>query len=122
MRVSEEMLRLFIDVSPETVSAILLKSILDLHGIHHKLTLASSGLVGQRIEDEARFHYYAATSPEDVVRAMNKRVSETGSSPKFRRVSTKMITEKKLIRNTGGTGTNSGTSGVTTTCSPLVCP
>ncbi len=98
VRVSEEMLRLFEDVSPETISAILLKSILDLHGVHNKLTLARGArLIGSRIEDEARFHYYSVISPDDVVRAMNKRVSETGSSPKFRRTSTKIITEKKLI-------------------------
>ena len=97
VRVSEEMVRLFEDVSAETISAILLKSVLDLHGVYQKLTLAkASKLIGGRVEDEARFHYYSIISPPDVVSAMNKRVNATGSSPKYRRTSTKIITEKKL--------------------------
>ena len=104
VRVSEEMVRLFEDVSAETISAILLKSVLDLHGVYQKLTLAKAAkLIGGRIEDEARFHYYSIISPPDVVEAMNKRVKATGSSPKYRRISTKIITEKKLIHKVGYT-------------------
>ena len=96
--VSQEMVRLFEDVSAETISAILLKTILDFHGTHQKLTIAKGArMVGGRVEDEARFHYYSVISPPDVVDAMNKRVKATGSSPKFRRTSTKIITEKKLV-------------------------
>lgn len=97
--ICEEMLRLFDVVSPETISAILLKSVLDLHGIYQKLTPAKAAkLIGGRIEDEARFSYYETTSPPDVVEAMKKRVRATGSAPKYRRTSTKLITEKKLTR------------------------
>lgn len=102
VRVSQEMLRLFEDVSAETIAAILLKSVLDFHGIYKQLTPAKAArLIGSRIEDEARFHYYSVVSPPDVVAAMNKRVNATGSSPKFRRTSTKLITEKRLTKQHG---------------------
>ena len=99
VRVSEEMLRLFIDVAPEKVAAILLKSVLDLHGVFNKKTLpAAARFIGTRIEDEARFTYYSTISPPDVVRAMNERVKASGSSPHYRRLSTKLITEHKLVQ------------------------
>ena len=96
-QVSGEMLRLFEDVSPETIAAILLKCLLDLHGVHHKLTgQKAASRIGYAIEDEARFQFYTTTSPPDVVAAMMRRVSMVGSSPKYRRVSTKLITERML--------------------------
>ena len=49
-----------------------------------------------RLEDEARFRFYEITAPEEVVKAAWKRVTEAGSSPRYRRLSTKLITEKML--------------------------
>ena len=84
-------------VEPNILSVILLKTILDAHGVHQKLTLPRlAQMIGTRFEDEARFRFYEITAPEDVVAAAWKRVSAAGSSPRYRRLSTKIITEKML--------------------------
>ncbi len=91
-------------VKPEAIAAITLKSVFDLHGVYDKMTVAkAANFVGTRIEDEARFRYYEIISPEDVVRRMKQRASEAGSSPSYRRISTKMITEKLLETEHGFT-------------------
>ncbi len=96
--VAEEMLEWFKYVDPEAIAAILLKSVFDMHGIYEKMTTSkAASFIGTRIEDEARFRYYELESPEDVVAAMHRRVSEAGSSPKYRKISTKFITEKMLV-------------------------
>ena len=84
-------------VSPQIISVIVLKSVFDSHGVFEKLTISKlANLIGTRLEDEARFRFYEITAPEEVVKAAWKRVTEAGSSPRYRRVSTKLITEKML--------------------------
>ena len=95
--VAEEMLEWFKYVDPEVIAAILLKSVFDMHGIFDRMTTAkAASFIGSRIEDEARFRYYELKAPDDVVDAMRRRVTAAGSSPKYRRLSTKIITEKLL--------------------------
>ena len=95
--VADEMLEWFKYVDPEAIAAILLKSVFDMHGIFDKMTTPkAAAFIGSRIEDEARFRYYELTAPDDVVDAMRKRVNAAGSSPRYRRLSTKIITEKML--------------------------
>ena len=95
--VAEEMLEWFKYVDAEAIAAILLKSVFDMHGIFDRMTTAkAASFIGTRVEDEARFRYYELTAPSDVVDAMRRRVTTAGSSPKYRRLSTKIITEKML--------------------------
>ena len=95
--VAEEMIDWFQYVDPEAIAAILLKSVFDMHGIFDRMTTSkAASFIGSRIEDEARFRYYELTAPDDVVDAMRRRVAAAGSSPKYRRLSTKIITEKML--------------------------
>ena len=84
-------------VDPSIISVIVLKSVFDLHGVYDKLTPSkAANFIGTRLEDEARFRFYEITAPEEVVKAAWKRVTEAGSSPRYRRLSTKLITEKML--------------------------
>ena len=84
-------------VEPNILSVIILKTILDAHGVHQKLTLPKlAQMIGTRFEDEARFRFYEITAPEDVVQAAWRRVTTAGSTPRYRRLSTKLITEKML--------------------------
>ena len=84
-------------VEPNILMVIVLKTIFDAHGVHQKLTLSKlAQMIGTRFEDEARFRFYEITAPKEVVEMARKRVQETGSSPRYRRLSTKLITEKML--------------------------
>ena len=84
-------------VDPNVVSVILLKSVFDAHGVHDKLTLPKlAQMIGTRLEDEARFRFYEITAPPEVVKAAWDRVQKAGSTPRYRRLSTKLITEKML--------------------------
>ena len=84
-------------VDPNVVSVILLKSVFDAHGVHDKLTLPKlAQMIGTRLEDEARFRFYEITAPPEVVKAAWDRVQKAGSTPRYRRLSTKIITEKML--------------------------
>lgn len=92
-----ELLQWLEHVKPEHVTVVLLKTILDTHGAFENPTISRvSNFIGSRLEDELRFRYYEITAPEEVVKAAWRRVTETGSTPKYRRVSTKLITEKML--------------------------
>ena len=96
--VAAELLEWFTFVDPEALSAILLKCVFDMYGVFDKMTTSkAASYIGSRFEDEVRFRYNELTAPEDVVAAMRKRVSMTGSNPHYRRLSTKMITEKLLV-------------------------
>ncbi|WP_115014955.1 DNA-directed RNA polymerase [Synechococcus sp. UW140] len=98
--VAQDMLGWMEFVKPEVIAAITLKSVFDLHGVYEKMTVAkAANFVGTRIEDEARFRYYELVSPEDVVQRMRRRANEAGSSPSYRRISTKLITEKILVKD-----------------------
>ena len=84
-------------VDPAILAVITLKSILDLHGVYEKPTASkAANIIGTRLEDEARFRFYEITAPKEVVEAAWKRVTEAGSNPRYRRLSTKIITEKML--------------------------
>jgi DNA-directed RNA polymerase len=84
-------------VTPEAITVITLKSLLDTHGGFDDPTIAKvANFLGTRIEDEIRFRFYETTAPEEVVKAAWKRVTEAGSTPGYRRISTKLITEKRL--------------------------
>jgi DNA-directed RNA polymerase len=92
-----ELLRFLDYVSPSHVTVVLLKSVLDIHGsFDNPTTSRVSNFIGGRLEDELRFRFYEITAPEEVVAAAWKRVTERGSTPRYRRVSTKYITEKML--------------------------
>lgn len=98
--VADDMLGWMEFVKPEVIAAITLKSVFDLHGVYDRMTVAkAANFVGTRIEDEARFRYYELVSPADVVERMKRRASEAGSSPSYRRISTKSITEKILVND-----------------------
>lgn len=87
----------FTIIEPNILSVIILKTVFDAHGIHQKLTLSKlANMIGTRMEDECRFRFYEITAPEEVVKAAWKRVRETGSTPRYRRLSTRIITEKML--------------------------
>ena len=95
--IAEEMLEWFKYVDTEAIAAILLKSVFDMHGIFDRMTTSkAASFIGGRVEDEARFRYYELTAPDDVVDAMRRRVTTAGSTPKYRKLSTKIITEKLL--------------------------
>jgi len=82
-------------INPEHVTVVLLKSILDLYGAFERPTMSRvSNFIGGRLEDELRFRFYELTAPKEVIQAAWKRVQERGSTPKYRRLSTKLITEK----------------------------
>ena len=84
-------------VSPEVVTIVLLKSVLDTHGGFEEPTAGKVGnFIGSRLEDEIRFKFYEITAPKEVVDAAWRRVKEAGSNPRYRRISTKIITEKML--------------------------
>ena len=86
-------------VEPNILSVILLKTIFDAHGVVNKLTPSKlAHMIGTRFEDECRFRFYEITAPDEVVKAAWKRVTAAGSSPRYRRLSTKIITEKMLDR------------------------
>ena len=85
-------------IHPEFITVILLKSIFDTHGNgFDDPTVSKVGsFIGRRLEDEIRFKFYEITAPPEVVDAAWRRVTETGSTPHYRRLSTKIITEKML--------------------------
>ena len=86
-------------VEPNILSVVLLKTIFDAHGVVNKLTPSKlAHMIGTWFEDECRFRFYEITAPEEVVKAARKRVTEAGSSPRYRRLSTKIITEKTTAR------------------------
>ncbi|MDC0261206.1 hypothetical protein OAK65_03710 [Synechococcus sp. AH-551-N17] len=96
--VAQDMIDWMEFVKPEVIAAITLKSVFDLHGVYDKMTVAkAANFVGTRIEDEARFRFYEIISPEEVVQRMRRRASEAGSSPSYRRISTKINTERSLV-------------------------
>ena len=82
----------------QLVAVIAFKSILDVHGggFEDPTTAKVSKFIGGRLEDELRFRFYELTAPPEVVDAAWRRVSEAGSSPHYRRMSTKLITERLL--------------------------
>jgi len=95
--IAPELIKLLEFVSTEHIVVVLLKSILDTHGAFENPTASRvSNFIGGRLEDELRFRYYEITAPEEVVKAAWKRITEQGSTPKYRRISTKLITEKML--------------------------
>ena len=82
-------------INADHITVVLLKSILDLHGSFDRPTINRvSNFIGGRLEDELRFRFYEITAPQQVVDAAWKRVQERGSTPKYRRLATKLITEK----------------------------
>ena len=84
-------------VSPELIVVVLLKSVLDTHGGFDNPTTARVGnFIGTRLEDEMRFRFYEITAPKEVVDAAWRRVSKAGSTPHYRRLSTKIQTENRL--------------------------
>ena len=86
-------------IQPEFISIILLKSIFDTYGngFDDPTVPKVGSFIGGRLEDEIRFKFYEITAPEEVVEAAWRRVNETGSTPHYRRYSTKIITEKKFL-------------------------
>ena len=92
-----ELLKWMEYVSSEIIAIVLLKSVLDTHGGFDEPTAAKVGnFIGSRLEDEIRFRFYEITAPKEVVVAAWRRVSEAGSNQHYRRLSTKMITERML--------------------------
>lgn len=85
-------------VSAEFIAVIILKSVLDIHGhgFDDPTSAKVAKFIGGRLEDELRFAFYEITAPQEVVDAAWKRVTEAGSTPFYRRLSTKLITEKLL--------------------------
>lgn len=82
-------------VEPEVISLIFLKSVFDALGAFDKMTTAKvASFVGGRLEDEARFRYYQSLGNERLAAAANKRVNVSNSNPHYRRMSTKLISEK----------------------------
>ena len=91
-------------INAEHITVVLLKSILDLYGAFDKPTMSRvSNFIGSRLEDELRFRFYELTAPKEVVDAAWKRVREKGSTPKYRRLATKLITEKIIDGEYPGT-------------------
>ena len=92
-----ELLNLMEFTSTDVICVILLKSVLDTHGQFDNPTIARvANFIGERIEDEVRFRFYEKTAPEEVVAAARKRVKQIGSTPKYRRLGTKILTENML--------------------------
>ena len=93
-----EMADLLKEVEPEVVSLIFLKSLFDAAGAYDKMTIQKvASFVGTRLEDEARFRYYEGLGCERLTTAATKRVSNAGSTPHYRRKSTRLISEKIAI-------------------------
>ena len=93
-----ELVRWLEYVPIQLVAVVAFKTILDTHGNGFEdPTAAKVGkFIGGRLEDELRFKFYEISAPEEVVDAAWRRVNEAGSSPYYRRMSTKIVTERLL--------------------------
>ena len=93
-----ELVRWLEYVPIQLVAVVAFKTILDTHGggFDDPTTAKVGKFIGTRLEDELRFKFYEITAPQEVVDAAWRRVSEAGSSPHYRRMSTKIVTERLL--------------------------
>ena len=90
-----KLLNRFDVTTPEIITVILMKSVVDIHGSHGLTTSKTANRIVGLIEEDAAFCSMSWQHSRKPYMLFN----EAGSSPNHKRINTKLIADKLLVRN-----------------------
>lgn len=84
-------------LTPEVIVVVTLKTIIDFYSREKGYVTVQdlSGAIGSRIESEVWMDYYQKNTDAEIASSARKRASMPGSTPRYRKYSTRKITEAK---------------------------